>query len=169
MVPELDISYFFTQSIAAELILGVTPHSITGTGTLANINVGHAWLLPPTLLLQYHWTDFGAFKPYVGVGVNYTVFFDQSSGNALTILPAVGTPAAITGLHINNAFGAAAQAGFDYMIDQHWGVNVDVKKLYLQPGYSATAFVPAVPVSLGVNGTAHINPWLIGTGVTYKF
>jgi len=170
LVPEADISYFFTPNIAAEVVLGVTPHWITGTGTLNNIDVGHAWLLPPTLMLQYHFTQFGAFKPYVGVGANYTVFFNQSAGMAPTPLPAAGgAVATITSLHVNNAFGAAAQAGFDYMLDQHWGLNVDVKKLYLQPGYSATAFVPAVPVNLAVNGTAHINPWLVGAGVTYKF
>ncbi len=78
IVPELDISYFFTRNIAAELILGVTKNSITGTGTLAGLNIGSTWLLPPTLMLQYHFTDLGAFKPYVGLGVNYTVFYNQS-------------------------------------------------------------------------------------------
>ena len=74
-VPEFDISYFFTQNIAAELILGVTPHHVYGTGAAATdgLDVGKAWLLPPTLTLQYHFTDFGAFKPYIGAGVNYTV------------------------------------------------------------------------------------------------
>ncbi len=51
VVPELDISYFFTKNIAAELVLGVTKHSVTGTGTLAGLNVGSSWLLPPTLML----------------------------------------------------------------------------------------------------------------------
>jgi len=162
VVPELDISYFFTRNIAAELILGVTPHSITGTGTLANIDVGHVWLLPPTLMLQYHFTDFGAFKPYVGVGLNYTVFFDQSPGNAANV-----NGVAITGLSVNNSFGAAAQVGFDYMIDRHWGLNFDVKKLYLEPGYAAVA--TAGGVNIAVNGTANINPWLIAGGITYKF
>jgi outer membrane protein len=161
VVPELDISYFFTRNIAAELILGVTPHSISGTGTLANLNVGHAWLLPPTLTFQYHFTDFGAFKPYVGVGANYTVFFDQSPGNA------VNNGVAITSLSIKNSFGAAAQVGFDYMIDRHWGLNFDVKKLFLEPSYSAVATAGAV--NIPVNGTAHINPWLIAGGITYKF
>lgn len=35
IVPELDISYFFTRNIAAELILGVTRHDIAGTGVAA--------------------------------------------------------------------------------------------------------------------------------------
>ncbi len=158
VVPELDISYFFTQNIAAELILGVTKHSITGTGTLAGLDIGKSWLLPPSLTVQYHFTDFGAFKPYIGVGVNYTVFFSQSAANT----PANGL--AVTSLHISNSFGAVAQVGFDYMLDRHWGLNFDVKKLFLEPNYSATVN-NAIPVS----GRANINPWLVAGGITYKF
>jgi len=159
VVPELDISYFFTQNIAAELILGVTRHSISGTGALDGLNVGKAWLLPPTATLQYHFTDFGAFKPYIGAGVNYTVFFNQSAANTTNV-----NGLAVTNLHISNSFGAAVQFGFDYMLDRHWGLNVDVKKLWLQPNYSAT-----VNNLIPVTGRANIDPWLVGAGVTYKF
>ena len=90
IVPELDITYFFTRHIAAELILGVTPHEADAAGLLANLppifavnnlgEIGNAWLLPPTLMLQYHFFLDNGVKPYVGVGVNYTVFFNQGSG-----------------------------------------------------------------------------------------
>lgn len=159
VVPELDISYYFTPNIAAELILGVTRHKISGTGALDGLNIGKTTLLPPILTLQYHFTNFGAFQPYIGAGVNYTVFFNNSASNQLT-------PAglAVTNLHVSNQWGGAVQFGFDYMIDRHWGLNVDVKKLWLQPNYSATVN-GVIPVS----GTAHIDPWLVGGGVTYRF
>ena len=104
IVPELDITYFFTPNIAAELILGVTRNKVTGTGApaTAGLDVGKAWLLPPTLTLQYHFTDFGAFKPYVGAGVNYTVFFDQSAGNTPNAAGVV-----VTRSDLKNTFGAA--------------------------------------------------------------
>jgi outer membrane protein len=158
VVPELDISYFFTQNIAAELILGVTRHRLTGTGTLQGLDIGKTTLLPPTLTLQYHFTNFGAFKPYIGAGVNYTVFFNNSASN----IPFAGL--AVTNLHVSNQWGGAVQFGFDYMLNKHWGLNVDVKKLWLQPNYSAM-----VNGVIPVNGTAHIDPWLVGGGVTYKF
>lgn len=158
-IPELDITYFFTPNIAAELILGVTRHNITGTGTLGGLDIGKAWLLPPTLTLQYHFTNFGAFQPYVGVGVNYTVFFSQSAANVVS-------PAglATTSLSVKNAPGLALQAGFDYMIDRHWGINFDVKKLFLRADYNAV-----VNNAITVSGRATIDPWLIGGGVTYRF
>ena len=158
IVPELDISYFITRNVAAELILGVTPHNITGTGALANTNIGSAWLLPPTLLAQYHFTDFGPFKPYIGIGLNYTIFFSQSAGYTPT------NGLGVTNLSINNTVGGAVQVGFDYMIDKHWGVNFDVKKYILRPTYNAT-----VNNTIQVNGTAVIDPWIIGAGVTYRF
>ena len=131
---------------------------------LASLPIGKTTLLPPTLTLQYHFDQFGAFKPYIGAGVNYTVFFNNSAANAPAAI--AGPPAIVattTNLHVSNAWGGAVQFGFDYMIDRHWGLNVDVKKLWLRPDYSAT--VSGLPVT----GTAHIDPWLVGAGVTYKF
>ncbi len=153
VVPELDISYFFTKNIAAELILGTTKHSVAiSAGALNGTPVGSAWLLPPTLTLQYHFTDFGAFKPYVGAGVNYTIFYSQSAAGGV-----------ITSSSLKNTFGFALQAGFDYMIDRHWGINFDVKKIFLRANWDgATGAVP-------LNGKVNLDPWLIGTGVTYKF
>ncbi|ABD09011.1 OmpW [Rhodopseudomonas palustris HaA2] len=153
LVPELDISYFFTKNIAAELILGVTKHSVSGTGTLANVDVGKAWLLPPTLTLQYHFTEFGAFKPYVGAGVNYTFFFSQKAAGGTVVES-----------HLKDSFAPAVQIGFDYMFDKHWGWNVDVKKLWLRPEWSGT-LAGGTPVT----GKVNLDPWLIGTGITYKF
>ena len=159
VVPELDITYFFTKNIAAELILGVTRHHVTGTGVAATngLDVGKAWLLPPTLTLQYHFTNFGAFKPYVGAGVNYTVFFSQSAGNVTNGI------ATVTSSNLHNTAAPAAQIGFDYMIDRHWGVNVDVKKLWLRPNWDGTVNGGAM------TGKVNLDPWLIGAGVTYKF
>ncbi len=158
IVPEVDISYYFTPNVAAELILGVTPHDITGSGALSNLYVGKAWLLPPTLLAQYHFTNFGAFKPYIGIGLNYTIFFGQSAGYTPT------NGLSVTNLSLNNAVGGAAQVGFDYMIDKHWGVNADVKKMILRPTYNAV-----VNNTIPVSGTATIDPWIVGVGLTYRF
>lgn len=151
IVPELDITYYFTQNWAAELILGVTKHDIDGSGSIAGLGtIGSTWLLPPTLTLQYHFTDFGAFKPYVGAGINYTIFFDTKADSA-------------DSLDVKDAWGFALQAGFDYMFDAHWGLNVDVKKLFLEPNFDVT--VAGSPLT----GTADLNPWIIGLGVTYRF
>ncbi|NDW04457.1 OmpW/AlkL family protein [Jiella pacifica] len=151
VIPELDISYYFTDNIAAELILGTTYANVNGEGSIAGLGrVGKTWLLPPTLTLQYHFTDFGKFKPYVGAGATYAIFYNQDGDAA-------------SDLDIENTFGAALQVGFDYMIDDHWGWNVDVKKIFLEPDFDV------VVGGSKLSGKAKLNPWLIGTGVTYRF
>lgn len=150
-IPELDLTYFFTKNIAIEAICCVSPHNVKadGLGT-----VGRTIVFPPTVMLQYHFTDFGAFKPYVGVGVNYTHYFDSKAKGAL----------AGTNLKIDDSWGVAGQVGFDYMINRNWGINVDVKRILMEPNFAYS--VAGVPV---VTGKAKINPWIIGAGITYRF
>nr|WP_235988684.1 OmpW family protein [Pseudorhizobium endolithicum] len=151
LIPELDITYYFTDNFAAELILGTTFADIKEDGAVG-VPVGRAWLLPPTLTLQYHFTDFGAFKPYVGAGVNYSMFYNQSERGGFS------------NLDVENNLGVALQVGFDYMLDEHWGVNFDVKKIFLETDWSVDHD------TLGpLSGKAKIDPWLIGAGVTYRF
>ena len=152
IVPELDITYFFTKNIAVELILGTTPHSVKGAGSLATAGrIGRTWLLPPTLTLQYHFNLTDNIKPYVGAGINYTFFYNNKDRGAFT------------NFKVESAAGFALQAGVDYMIDRHWGINLDVKKIFLQA--DAKAYLGDVRVKT----KAKIDPWLIGVGVVYKF
>lgn len=151
VVPELDITYFFTDNIAAELILGTTPHDVKTTGP--GLDLGRVWLLPPTLTLQYHFAPEGKIRPYVGAGVNYTIFYGQGDEGA-----------GVSNVDYDNSFGWALQAGVDIPINDHWAMNIDVKQLFL----STTA-------SLDVAGVGHvkadvdINPLLVGFGVGYRF
>jgi outer membrane protein len=125
-IPEADISYIFTDNIAAELVLGTTFGNVNGEGSIVGLGkIGKTWLLAPTVTLQCHFTDFGAFKPYVGADLNYTIFYNQSGKCAES-------------LGIRNTFGVAMRAGFDYMLDEHWGLNVDVKKIFLRPDFDVT-------------------------------
>lgn len=150
-IPEVDLTYFFTKNIAIEAICCFSKHDVKvdGLGT-----VGRTWLFPPTVLLQYHFTGLGAFKPYVGVGVNYTHFFDEKGVGAL----------AGTTLKIKDSWGVAGQVGFDYMLNRNWGINVDVKRILMEPKFTDTAG----PVLVAA-GNAKINPWLVGIGLTYRF
>jgi outer membrane protein len=155
VVPELDISYFFTKNIAAELILGVTPHQVNSAGTLSTTShlgeIGTVWLLPPTLMLQYHFYLDKGIKPYVGAGVNYTIFFNENSG------------ASFHDFNLNDNWGWALQTGVDVPLGGNWFFNVDLKKIFLDTTAS---------VGFGhhlVTADVQIDPWLIGVGVGYRF
>ena len=114
LIPEVDISYFFTPNIAAELVLTYPQkHDLRANGLG---QIGSLKHLPPTLLAQYHFTNFGAFKPYVGAGVNFTRF------SSVNFDPAV--QAALNPSIKKNSFGGALQIGFDYALDKNWSLNL---------------------------------------------
>ncbi|NVK08835.1 OmpW/AlkL family protein [Tenacibaculum sp.] len=149
-IPELDFTYYFTENIAAELILGTANHDVKAVNTaLGNVNLGDVWLLPPTLTLQYHF-NISDFKPYVGAGVNYTIFYNAD-------------PGAVVDVDYENGFGYALQLGFDYDLDDTWFLNVDAKYIGLSTDVSVNAGIATVPAEVD------INPLLIGFGIGMRF
>lgn len=163
-VPELDITYFFNDNVAVELILAVTPHDVKAVDvtvpdalTDADIDLGDVWLLPPTLTLQYHFDTGTNFKPYVGAGVNATFFFNEEAG-----------PVA-DGIDYDPSFGGALQAGFDYDLDGQpggWAFNADIKKIWINTDVTVD-FTTALGAS--VDAEVDINPTVVGVGFGYKF
>lgn len=150
VIPELDFTYFFTKNIAAELILGTTKHDVKAVNTaLGNVDLGHVWLLPPTLTIQYHF-NLNNFRPYVGAGGNYTFFYSAD-------------PGAVVNVDYKNSFGYALQAGFDYDLDDTWFLNFDAKYIGLSTDVTVDAGAATVPASVD------INPLLIGFGVGIRF
>ena len=157
LIPELDFTYFFTEHFAAELILGTAKHDVKAINTAAgNVDLGSVWLLPPTLTAQYHFytSDKKVFKPYIGAGVNYTLFYNVKSGD-------------VAGVDYDNALGYAAQVGFDLMLDDTFFINLDVKRLFLSTDVTVDA--SNLAPGLSIPAEVDINPWLIGVGVGMKF
>lgn len=164
LIPEVDFTYFFTKNIAAELILGTTKHDVAtvasdisavGGPTSANVDLGSVYLLPPTLTLQYHFLTEEVFRPYVGAGVNYTVFYNEKSGNV------------VKDVKYDNSFGYAFQVGFDLMFNDTFFVNADVKKVFLNTDVTVDA--SNLAPGLSIPAAVDINPWLIGLGFGMKF
>jgi outer membrane protein len=145
IVPELDLTYMIRDYLGVELILGTSRHQVTSSlGNLGGVNV-----LPPTLLLQYHFNHQGRVRPYLGAGVNYTYFYN----NGLNV---GGQPVSMT----NHSFGPAVQAGVDVQITKSLFVNADIKKIWMR-----------TDASLGGEalGRLNIDPVVVGLGVGMRF
>jgi outer membrane protein len=157
-VPELDVTYFFTRNIAAELILATSPHDIIGEGTLAGLGeLADVMALPPTLTLQYHFNPGGKFRPYVGVGVNWTIFYSEDASSAL--VGALGP----TSVKVDDSVGVAYQAGFDIALSDRWFLNADVK--YIQIDTTATLNSGGVINTVDID----LDPIVAGVGVGFRF
>lgn len=165
-IPELDISYYFTKNIAAELILALgTRHdvSVTGTGGAVAHNLGSVNLLPPTLTAQWHFMPDQTFDPYVGAGVSYVRAMD----NGLTAqVGALGLPIRID----RNSWGAALQAGFDINLQDKWLVNFDVKKVWFDTKVTLDGTAASlVPAGFQKIDNLDINPLVVSVGFGKKF
>jgi outer membrane protein len=139
-------TYMLTNNIGLELLAALPfEHDIELNGS----KVGETKQLPPTLSVQWHF-PIGQFKPYVGVGVNYTIFFDQSTTGALD-----GAD-----LDLDNSLGLAGQAGVDWFINDNWLINFDVRYISIETD---------AKVNGDKLGTVDINPWIVGLNAGYKF
>ncbi len=151
VVPEFDITYFVNRNLAFELILATTEHEMSAKGSSLGqyVDLGKVNVLPPTLTAQYHLDICDTIKPYVGAGVNYTFFYDVEKG------------AGLNRVEYEDGFGYALQMGSDFMYDEHWGLNLDIKRLYLNTDVSIN--------NGAITGDVDLDPWIFGVGVTYKF
>lgn len=143
-IPELDISYFFTPHIAAELVL---TYPQKHKARLDGAEIGTFKHLPPTLSLQYHFAPGATVSPYIGAGVNYTRM------SSIKLLDGAGDLE-------NDSWGLSLQAGVNWRLNEHWSLNADVKKLNLRSD-----------VYVGGAKASHlkVDPVLLGLGVGYRF
>lgn len=142
--PIFTAEYFVRDNLGIEL-LASTPfkHDITLAGSF---DAGSVKQLPPTLSLNYHFPTNSAWKPYVGAGLNYTIFFDEDSP--------------IDGLKVDNSFGVSLQAGLDYQITEKGAVRLNVRWFDIDADVS----VDGTKI-----GTAEVDPFLVGLSYVHQF
>ncbi|WP_426414918.1 OmpW/AlkL family protein [Aestuariirhabdus sp. LZHN29] len=162
----LTFTYMVTDQIGLDL-LAATPfeHDIKAQGLegLGINKVGSTKHLPPTLSVQYHpmgGSD-SKFQPFLGLGLNYTTFFDEDASGELET--ALGEK---YDLDLDDSWGMAFQAGADYFITDNLAVNATVWKLNIQTeaefkGKNSGNRIKAKDVD--------INPWVYMVGLGYRF
>jgi outer membrane protein len=155
----MEAGYFVTPNIAIALSTGVPPIEhikatgfpgavASGSNLLGSVRAGAA-----ILLLQYHFTQFGAIQPFAGIGVGYLLNFGNISDGILT------------NVSVDQNFVLTLQAGADLMLTPNWGVFVDGKKIFLST--DAQGF--AVPGNIPVRAHIMLDPWVAAAGITFKY
>ncbi|UAL09164.1 OmpW family outer membrane protein [Caulobacter segnis] len=115
--PTLGFTYFLTDKVAVEAILGTTQHDIRAQGPGTDVLVHKTWVLPPVVTLQYHPLPNARVSPYVGAGLNYMLFYSDKNKNGFTV-------------KVDDGVGYAIQAGVNIKLKNSWLINADVKKVY---------------------------------------
>lgn len=160
VAPEVDFTWMATDHIGFELIAATTKHSASGrTGTIGSIGkLASTWVLPPTLTAQYHFVPQGKVRPYVGAGINYTLFYNEDASTALE--GAVGK----TKVHMSDSFGWAAQAGVDIDLTDKVFLNFDIK--YIDIDTNARLSTSAAGVQ---KVHVELDPLVVGVGMGMRF
>jgi len=164
----LAISYErrLSSSWALQFQAGIPP-TLTAVGAGAATPVGtvaKARIWFPTAMVRYTFADFGAIKPYVGIGMTYTFFTEQQSSPAYTAA-LQGTSSSI---RLKSDWGPYARLGFEYPIDQHWCVNMEYSRFHLKTSAAVATQTPG----FGAN-TRHVaikdSPQIFGLTIGYEF
>lgn len=147
-MPTLGFTYFLTDHIAVEAILGATNHEIRAQGPGTDVAVHETWVLPPVVTVQYRPTPNARVSPYVGAGVNYILFFSGEDKNGFEV-------------DLDDGFGYALQAGADIALQGPWTLNLDAKKVWFETDAS-------------INGGAlrsqvNLDPWVVSIGIGRRF
>lgn len=153
VVPEINISYFFSPNWAVELMAATTQHDVDAVETAAGtIDLGNVRLLPPTLTLQYHLQLGETIRPYIGVGVNHTWFYNDDLPDGI-----------VTRSDYQDTLGWVLQAGVDVELGGNWVFNMDLKKVMLDTDVALTTAVGDIKADV------EIDPWIFGIGIGYRF
>ncbi|MEL7287920.1 MAG: outer membrane protein OmpW [Pseudomonadota bacterium] len=152
----LTFGYMFTDNISLE-VLAATPFSHDISTDLVGKDIGSTKHLPPTVMVQYYFGDSQSkFRPYVGAGLNYTIFFDEGFNST-------GKGAGLSDLKLDDSFGLAANVGLDYMINDKWFLNASAwyANIETEATYKAGGAKQKTDVE--------INPWVFMISGGYKF
>ena len=158
----LTFAYMVTDNIGVELV-GATPftHDIVLDAGGDGVVIGETSHLPPTLLAQFYAPQLGPMRAYLGAGVNYTLFFDESIDDAV-VSPLVG--GADVDVKLSNSMGFAWEVGADFLINENWLLNASVWNIDIDTEarlYVNDARVDKIDVE--------IDPWVYMVGVGYRF
>lgn len=143
-----NISYMMTDAWSIEL-LAAWPfkHDIE---LLDGTKVGSTKQLPPTLSVQYHFAPLSKFQPYVGLGLNYTSFFDEKTTG----------PLAGVDMQLDASWGLAGEIGADFMLNDKVFLNASIRYIDIE----TDAKLDGASI-----GTVKINPWVYSANVGFRF
>lgn len=162
--------YMVDEKFGLEL-LAATPFEHDITLEDAPVKAGSTKHLPPTLSLQ--WYPRGGsdgWQPYIGIGINYTYFFDEKVDNQLkgALEDILGTGLKNADLNLDDSFGLAAQAGVDIPFGEHWAFNAGI--WYIDIDTTAKVKVTTEGgAKAAVNFDVDLDPWVYNVGIAYKF
>lgn len=120
---ELLAAYPFTHDID----LCLTPVG----GSRGCVGFAETDHLPPTLSAQWRFMVDSPFQPYVGLGINWTMFSSEGlTSDAVDLLESLGVTN--PDIKLDDSVGLAAQIGADWFFNDRWLINADIRYIEIR-------------------------------------
>ena len=146
------IEYKFAPNIVGEVLLAI-PFKHDVKDTKSDTKIASFKHLPPTFTAKYLFTPDAAFSPYVGLGLNYTLVYDEKI---------VLAGAKLRG---KDSFGLAATVGFEYrMPNSPWGVAADLRYINIESDLTLNTGTGAADI-----GSLTVDPMVLGLSAVYHY
>ena len=168
----LTVNHFFTDNVSVELVAGLPPaHKINGTGTYDKYGeLGSVKQWSPALLMKYYFGQATTkFRPYVGLGINYTWFSDAKITNAQFSQAELhaATPS-MTSVKADASWNPVFNIGASYAITDRWYAMASVSYLPLKTtAHLTTTMVNGAKLESEAN--LRVRPIVSLLSVGYRF
>jgi outer membrane protein len=166
--------YMFTNYFGLEL-LAATPFTheinVDGLEPLGIDRVGNTKQLPPTLSAVFYPMGFSnpksRFQPFVGLGLNYTIFWDEDASGQLSrgLAPLTGVDEDYK-MDLDNSWGIAARAGIDFMVTDNFLINAGVWYIDIETEATFTGKKSGTKVKAK---NVDIDPWVYTITAGWRF
>jgi outer membrane protein len=152
------LNFFLSDRVSIEAKAAALQSELTvrttGTDFIAVANLGHAQIYPLSAILQWHMTEHGTIRPYVGAGVGYIILRGVNRS--------IGTAGA-TGIRFKDPVGLVLDGGLEFNLSKRWSIIGDARYIPIETTSTATFTGTTSAVKM------HVRPLIVSAGAAYHF
>ncbi|MBN3782864.1 OmpW family protein [Burkholderia sp. Ac-20345] len=166
----LTVEHYFTDHIGVALMAAMPfTNDLSGDGALSRYGViGKTKPMAPILELRYHFFDSAArFRPFAGVGVNYTWFESTRATNGAFVSDTCGQGCSMQS-KLSASWNPSFTVGLSYKISKKWAI--DASATYIPLSTTLTSQTRSVTgVETVTKAQIKVHPIISRIEVSYSF
>jgi|GEM_PF-643209 len=150
----VGVNWFLSDRVSVEMKAAALESRLRvtafGLDNVANIDLGHAHIYPITAILQWHMTEHGAIRPYLGAGAAHIIVHNVNHHGG-----------AIGGVNFKDPTGLVVDGGLEWNLSQRWSLTGDARYVPIETNSSATF------IGTGSTVRMHVKPLIVSFGIAY--
>jgi outer membrane protein len=150
------VNWFFSHRVSLEAKVSALETDMNihtfGSDSFASIDIGRAYIYPISAIVQWHMTEHGSLRPYVGAGVSHTILHNINHDSGI-----------IGGVKFKDPTGVVVDGGLEWRLSDRWSFGGDARYVPIESNSTATF------IGTGSSIRMHVKPLIVGFGVAYHY